>query len=124
VRVYTQGSADCRKEMLFVQLREALDRFMLDSTGDFPQLRYRHSLQLIVCVLHDWNPPSRPVQVLVSMGMQNLWGDYRTFCLKPGVKCYSFGMWMVFLKCMRPENKWTPAFVQADVRKSGDDCPS
>jgi hypothetical protein len=43
--------------MLLIQLRIAFNRVVLYSGGDFPQLDYRHSLQLIESIGHDSDSP-------------------------------------------------------------------
>jgi hypothetical protein len=49
------------QEMLFVHLCVTFNRFVLESCGYFPHLRYGHSLQLIERVLH--NLPLLPGQL-------------------------------------------------------------
>jgi hypothetical protein len=52
VHIDAEGFAERHDQMLFVQLRVALDGFVLDVFGDVAQFGQRFVLQFMVCVCH------------------------------------------------------------------------
>lgn len=52
VHVDIEGFAERYDQMLFVQLRVALDRFMFDVLGDFAQFGQGFVFQFVMCVRH------------------------------------------------------------------------
>ena len=56
VRVYTERRAERRQQVLFVHLRKALDRFVLEILGDIAQLLDRFVLELVCSLLLAGSP--------------------------------------------------------------------
>ena len=61
VYIDVQRLADCDYEMLLIQLRVALDCFVLDAFGDISQLGQRFVLEFVMCVSH-----FRPLKIKVA----------------------------------------------------------